>query len=97
MIALAAIHDGNNFSDNRYRDLFGATRPNADANRRPNARNFCLGHAGFLQRSHAPRMGLLGTKRADIAGVHDAIESLLRDEFNDVALTTLNEIRREDG
>ena len=36
-------------------------------------------------------------KRADIAGVHDAIELLLRDEFNDVALTTLNEIRREDG
>ena len=36
-------------------------------------------------------------ERADMAGVHDTIESLLRDEFNDVALTTLNEIRREDG
>lgn len=34
---------------------------------------------------------------ADMAGAHDKIESLLRDEFNDVALTTLNEIRREDG
>jgi hypothetical protein len=36
-------------------------------------------------------------ERADTAGVHDAIKSLLRDEFNDVALTTLNEIRRNDG
>ena len=35
-------------------------------------------------------------ERADMAGAHDAIESLLRDEFNGVALTTLNEIRLED-
>ena len=36
-------------------------------------------------------------ERADVTGAQDAIESLLRDEFNDVARTTLNEIRREDG
>jgi hypothetical protein len=35
-------------------------------------------------------------ERADMAGAHDAIESLLRDEFNDVALTTCNEIRLDD-
>ena len=32
-----------------------------------------------------------------MAGVRDAIASLLRDEFDDVARTTLNEIRRDDG
>ena len=32
-------------------------------------------------------------EHADMAGARDAIESLLRDEFNDVARTTLNEIR----
>jgi hypothetical protein len=35
-------------------------------------------------------------ERTDMAGAHDAIESLLRDEFNDVALTTCNEIRLDD-
>ena len=35
-------------------------------------------------------------ERADMAGVRDAIESLLRDEFGDTARTTLNEIRLDD-
>jgi hypothetical protein len=34
---------------------------------------------------------------ADFASARGAVEQLLRDEFSDIARTTLNEIRREDG
>jgi hypothetical protein len=39
----------------------------------------------------------LHRERADMAGARAEIAALLRDEFHDVALTTMNEIRREDG
>ena len=35
-------------------------------------------------------------EHADMAGARAAIESLLRDEFDDTARTTLNEIRLDD-
>ena len=46
---------------------------------------------------HALRDWIDQDDAADLADVRAEIETLLREEFADVARTTLSEIRREDG
>ena len=51
----------------------------------------------ILQALRKALLAWLDGNHPDMAGTRAEIQSLLRDEFADVARETLNQIRREDG
>jgi hypothetical protein len=51
----------------------------------------------ILQTVRKGLLAWLDGKHPDMAGTRAEIQTLLRDEFADVARETLNQIRREDG